>query len=120
MAGLFGRFVCTAARLNHIACISRKFCNHITSVITRCWDGRRNDFTCFSQHHSHARAFSNYVVCYPIHTCDADVESRRSRRCELGIRLRVPERLQYKIAVLVGEQVLQGLAPQYLGPLNFN
>jgi len=32
--------------------------------------------------------------------------------------LRVPERVQYKIAVLV-YQVLHGLAPQYLGPLNY-
>jgi len=32
--------------------------------------------------------------------------------------LRVPERVQYKIAVLV-YKVLHGLAPQYLGPLNY-
>jgi len=32
--------------------------------------------------------------------------------------LRVTERVQYKIAVLV-YKVLQGLAPQYLGPLNY-
>jgi len=31
--------------------------------------------------------------------------------------LRVPERVQYKIAILV-YKVLHGLAPQYLGPLN--
>jgi len=32
--------------------------------------------------------------------------------------LRVPGRVQYKIAVLV-YKVLHGLAPQYLGPLNY-
>jgi len=32
--------------------------------------------------------------------------------------LRVPERVQYKIAVLV-YKVLHGLAPQYLGPLSY-
>jgi len=32
--------------------------------------------------------------------------------------LRVPERVQYKIAVLV-YKVLHGLSPQYLGPLNY-
>ena len=32
--------------------------------------------------------------------------------------LRVPERVQYKIAVLV-YKVLHGLAPQYLGPSNY-
>ena len=33
-------------------------------------------------------------------------------------RLRVPEQLQYKIAVLV-YKVLHGLTPRYLGPLNY-
>ena len=32
--------------------------------------------------------------------------------------LRVPERVQYKIAVLV-YKVLHGLAPKYLGPFNY-
>jgi len=32
--------------------------------------------------------------------------------------LRVPERVQYKITVLV-YKVLHGLAPQYLGPLSY-
>jgi len=32
--------------------------------------------------------------------------------------LRVPERVQYKIAVLV-YKLLHGLAPQYFGPLNY-
>ena len=32
--------------------------------------------------------------------------------------LRVPERVQYEIAVLVCK-VLHGFAPQYLGPLNY-
>jgi len=55
--------------------------------------------------------------------CATDVSSpsiRPHHRCALVCLhwLRVPERVQYKIAVLV-YKLLHGLAPQYLGPLNY-
>ena len=48
----------------------------------------------------------------------ASIQPHHQRACLPLYWLRVPERVRYKIAVLV-YKVLHGLAPQYPGPLNY-